>query len=477
MKLFLFFLYLINTIIKSINNKILKKLDESEDIKYLEYSFKRNLTLNKNIQPEGFFTTYFYNQLYINLKVGSNKIEIPFYFYLQQYPFVLQSSNANESEVKGIYDELKSKTYEQINETTINFNKGDLEEGILSKDIFYLKDNIKSFIKFYLSKKNFKNSHITEGGKLGLKLYPDYEESKESCFIYNLKENNIISYNVFSFKYDSKNMNEDSGKLYIGAYPHLYNRFQFDKNNYIKNNIRKGRYELDWIYFFEEIKIGDNTFDFSKEAYFYTELGFIIGSENFFHYLDNSKIWFEYLNNIKKCHKQLFRINDFESNDIFYRFLYEFTGYYCDKDVDVEKLDLGEISFINKNIEYIFNLTMKDLWIEINGYKYFMIIKTLDLENNWYFGKPFFKRYQLVFDYDNKIIGFYKYINETGKENYEDKKDRPILVYILIIIGLVLIIIGLVFLLIKCYFILPRKKRANELSHDNYDYSDAGINS
>ena len=120
---------------------------------------------------------------------------------------------------------------------------------------------------------------------------------------------------------------------------------------------------------------------------------------------------------------------------------------------------------------------MKDLWIEINGYKYFMIIKTLDLENNWYFGKPFFKRYQLVFDYDNKIIGFYKYINETGKENYEDKKDRPILVYILIIIGLVLIIIGLVFLLIKCYFILPRKKRANELSDDNYDYSDAGINS
>ena len=164
MKFFVFiawFFRLIQIILNFNYNKKIHKLEESENIKYLEYSFKRNLTMDKNIKPVDFFKTYFFNQLYINIKVGSNKKEIPFYFYLQQYPLVLQSSNVEKSEVKGIYDELKTNTYLEINKMEI-FEKGDLSEGILSKDIFYF-DNNKSYIKFYLSKKNYIESHITEG--------------------------------------------------------------------------------------------------------------------------------------------------------------------------------------------------------------------------------------------------------------------------------------------------------------------------
>ena len=60
------FLNLISIILNSNDNKRLHKLEETENVKYLEYSFKRNLTLDKNMKPKDFFKTYFYNQLYIN---------------------------------------------------------------------------------------------------------------------------------------------------------------------------------------------------------------------------------------------------------------------------------------------------------------------------------------------------------------------------------------------------------------------------
>ena len=468
MKFFIYitcFLSLISIILNSKDNKKLHKLEESENVKYLEYSFKRNLTLDKNMKPIDFFKTYFYNQLYINIKVGSNKKEIPFYFFLQQFPLVLQSSNVDKYEVKGKYDELKSNKYEAIGKME-TFENGDLTEGILSKDIFHFNSG-KSYIKFYLSKKNYGDAHITEGGKIGFMPYPQYLENETSSFITNLKENNLISYKTIFFKYDSEKLNEDSGKLYIGAPPHLFKKNQYSSEYYLKGYTEQGYEGFGWIYLIDEIKIGDNEpYERAKKAYFYSELGFIIGSDNFFQALNKSKIWIEYFNITKKCHKQNFNIEGFESNDINYRFYYAFTGYYCDKDVNITELDIGEISFVKKQIDYIFNISIKDLWIEKDNYKYFMILQSPSDENIWFFGKPFFKKYQMVFDSDNKVIGFY-----TNITSIKDKsKNKHVLVYILVIIGLVIIIIGLVLLLIKCYNLLPRLKRANELT-ENFDYS------
>ena len=496
MKILFFYLICILSIIADLNSTNQKSvnLGLSESINYLEFNFKRNLTLKNSFTPEEFFKTYFYNQLYFNITVGSNKLEIPFYFYLQQYPLVLESSNVPASEVKGIYDEKKSNSYIPLGEKQY-FMHGDLTEGILSKDYFYFNNN-ESYIQFYLSKNNSGGTHITEGGKIGLRLYPLYKESKSACFITNLKENNLISSYVFSFKYDSSKIDEDSGKFYIGTYPHLLNKNKYDKENYINFQGERGYDDIDWIYFFSEVRIDNITLDRAKQGFFYSELGFIIGTENFFSYLDKSTIWKEYLYNNKKCHKQNFRIDDFEGRDINYRFLFEFTGYYCDKDVDIEKLNLGNISFVKRDINYlyIFNITNNDLWIEKNGYKYFMIIQTADPENNWYLGKPFFKKYQMVFEYDKKMIGLYTKISEDNSEENEDNEEKkndnkdnnnnnnpndnkiPVWILIVSISGLLLIIIGLAVLLIRCYFMSPRKKRANELLDDNYDYPGNNIN-
>lgn len=97
-----------------------------------------------------------------------------------------------------------------------------------------------------------------------------------------------------------------------------------------------------------------------------------------------------------------------------------------------------------------------------------MIIKLYLNDDTWYFGKPFFKKYQTVFEYDNKQIGIYtNIINEDEENNEKDKNDkdnkRNTLKYTLIIGGLVIIIVGLAGFLIKCYLDSPRKKRGNEL--------------
>ena len=134
----------------NLNNKNSYELKDYENLKYLEYSFKRNLTLNNSLEPEEFFKTYFYNQLYINIIVGSKKKEIPFYFFLQEYPFAIQSANIAESQVKGIYNESESTTFTPGSIVEPFF--GDIEKAIYSKDNFYFNNNKNSSINFYLCK-------------------------------------------------------------------------------------------------------------------------------------------------------------------------------------------------------------------------------------------------------------------------------------------------------------------------------------
>ena len=51
-----------------------------------------------------------------------------------------------------------------------------------------------------------------------------------------MKKYNIISYKVFSIKYNSNLMREDKGKLIIGAYPHIYNGNYYKLEYYINDN-------------------------------------------------------------------------------------------------------------------------------------------------------------------------------------------------------------------------------------------------
>ena len=278
---FLFFII----IISKYNSEIIKEKGEGI-IKYLEFDFQRNITLNKSMEPELVFENLFYNQIYINLKVGSTRKIIPFYIHLQQYTFVIQSSNVNQDQVKGIFNESTSETYEKIAGYSY-FLFNDMIKAVLSKDIFHISNNNFPSFDFYLCKDNNYKTHITEGGKIGLNLYPHVTESEDACLINNLKKNNIILYKVFSIKYNSKLMEEDKGKLIIGAYPHMYNG-NYKQEYYIKDYGEKAtNNKFEWAFNFDEIKIGLDIIDKNTKIYFYAETGFIIGNNNYFNYIKN----------------------------------------------------------------------------------------------------------------------------------------------------------------------------------------------
>ena len=465
--LLLFELSLLYPLIISLNSEP----NNNKTIKYLKFPFKRNITLSDSMTPKQFFSTIIYNQIYIELIVGSNKQKIPFYLYLQQYHLVLQSSNSQKGEVKGIYDESKSDTYKAIEGET-NFENEDLIKGILSSDDFYFYSKLLK-IPFFLSFENFPFSHITEGGKIGFRYWDKDELPKNFqnlTFVKSLKNLGLISSYDFSFIYDSNDLDEDTGTLYVGALLH-----DIDENKY-NASFFNGTYSDiylngQWGYTIKKSYLGNKIFEKAKIAFFYPEFGFIVGTNNFFEQLKNMSSWNEYFNIKKKCHFCKFQIDDIDANG-FQRFIYEYTGYYCDKDIDVNNIINESLTFYSHGFGNIFSLKNEDIWLEKNGYKYFMILETLNPENSWIFGKPFFKKYHITFNQDSKTIGVYTNIkyNKPEKPVIPTNKANKIMLLVCIIICLIIIIGVLVILLIKFYLLAPRKKKANELIDDNFEY-------
>ena len=67
-------------------------------------------------------------------------------------------------------------------------------------------------------------------------------------------------------------------------------------------------------------------------------------------------------------------------------------------------------------MNYNFSLNSTDLFTIIpDNNRVLFNIEFLKDYNNWVFGKPFFKKYQLIFDDDSKLIKFYV---ENRRINY-----------------------------------------------------------
>ena len=124
------------------------------------------------------------------------------------------------------------------------------------------------------------------------------------------------------------------------------------------------------------------------------------------------------------------------------------------------------MSFILKDIDVEFILTYEDIFIKENNEYIFGIVFDETPETTtttWIFGKPFMKKYELVYDLDRKIIGLYKNGNSINNPNKSNK------VYVILLIILIIVVISLVVFIVY-YLKKPRKSRAFELNDDNFDY-------
>ena len=166
-----------------------------------------------------------------------------------------------------------------------------------------------------------------------------------------------------------------------------------------------------------------------------------------------NKNFFDKLLEEKKCFK----------NGIKYSYIY------CENTKEIEEYiqnNFGVIYFINQELNYEFKLGYQDLFIKSNNKILFLIITQKDFKR-WTMGIPFLKKYFLTYDYDNKVIGFYK----QNDKKYIKRKDNLANNFIKIIfIVLLLLICGAFgFLISKYIYGFRRKKRVNELQ-ENYLY-------
>ena len=193
-------------------------------------------------------------------------------------------------------------------------------------------------------------------------------------------------------------------------------------------------------------------------------------NENYFQELINKKICVLEKTQVTKFTRTYYY---FGTNGIYEMF-------HCNKSLVDSRGKFPNLNFEFKAQNLIFSLTFTDLFQLIEERYFFLIIFPENFyrvkHSFWYLGLPFYKAYQLVFNYDSKTIGVYEQsikLNKNINGNIFDKNDdtennssslRRTLLEILF--GILLVLIA--------YFIgkkinEQRKKRANELK-DDYEY-------
>lgn len=122
-------------------------------------------------------------------------------------------------------------------------------------------------------------------------------------------------------------------------------------------------------------------------------------------------------------------------------------------------------------MNFTFSFNGSDLFVESNGYYYFLIIFDRYNYQKWNFGKLFLKKYQLIFDPDSKRIIYYISKNKEGDKVKDGQiKYKKFIIILLIIIGIISFIIGLS----TASFIYgnQNKKKAKEMKDKNEYFND-----
>ena len=458
-----------------------------------------------NYSSTDFFNDFIHIDFYSSINISNSDLKILARITPDNYTFFLSEDECKRNSInnvqnyliitrKGykIYNSLSYKNISKLNNNLTNYKNG----GIIS-EIFSFYNTSKLSCQ-YLSYNHKDDKDIDTCINLNnLKIIiEEYTENKicavigmgkpninaveEINFINELKRINAIDDYSFTYKY----ITSTDGQIIIGGLPHEYydNSKFYKENQFIKINTKYPNNDIfPWSISFnsiflekennEKISIQNNA-----NSFLIPNLGFIIGTiqykkiimDNFFKLLiDEGICTLEKISNKSKYYNIKFEIFEIFSCDIY--------------QIKVgHKSSFPKIKFQQNDFEFIFFLNFYYLFMEFKERYYFLVIFPEEKyqNNNWYLGLPFLKRYQFIFNYNSKTIGFYiENSKEKNKTNeIENKKKGNLLnnshIRIIIEIAVGIILIGLIF---GAFFIgkrinNQRKKRANELSDDNFDY-------
>ena len=397
---------------------------------YLTLTFKKEIP--SKINSNNFLDFLIENEYFSNIKVGTPYQEIPMKIKFSLNDFMIISNDQ-----KGLFNEKKSTSYHEVEKgLEIEYKSEYFDKGIISWEYMLFDNKFKTpNLTFILGINILKK---TKGGIIGLKKTLKSTFHETTNFLYLLKSRKDIESYCFLYQY----YNNNTGVIIIGNLPHDYDNETYDKEFFKSVKVEKNIRYLNWKIRFDEIKFGNIDLNYDLNIEFNCDLGGIIGSEDAF-------------NEIKKNFFDKYIKNNL--CDIIYDSKKWYMGFYCDKNIKLE--DFSNLSFKSHDFNYTFILNYKDLFLEINNKIYFlMFFRINSTQYYWIFGEPFFKKYQIIFDEEKGIIGFY-----TSKKKMITNYSN---IYFIILIVIIFILIGII---IKLIIKKPRKLRANELE-DEYDY-------
>ena len=397
---------------------------------YIVYPFKKSTKENKSY-PENLLQ----NDLEITLKIGTPPQSVDLNLRSRIYTFFVTSSQVNLP--YKLFNEKESTSLVQISKRETNFTNMEYSKGLKISESIYINDKELKGITLMLGTELAYN----ECGALGLRLINSHESSNDLSFIYQIKKYaNLDSY-TFTLKYK----NDEEGDLIIGAYPHVYDN-KFNEKNFFYSKAGSNKNGVNWVLNFDVIRYNNKSLSYgTKKGLINIEYGLIQAPFKYKNYFKNNFYG-------DRCSE---KFN--ERRNV--------TIVHCSSNFDITSFK--DLIFELKDIETQFVFTYKDLFIKENNEYIFGIVFDEDVDAKdptWIFGKPFMKKYELVYDLDRKIIGLYKEGNESPSE-----KSKVNVVFIILLIILVLAVAGLSYF-IFFYLKKTRKSRAFELNDDNFDY-------
>ena len=455
----------------------------------IPFNYKSISSSYYHYNSNNFLNEYFNKNLILELNIGTPPKKVNSLISAESSCFTFKLSNKKSNTE---YYPINSQTF-QDNKTPYLENACDLFNFNKNKNETYTI----SFLLKYLSQAISKNySYIPEIGLLTPIQYSDNYVISCPNFVYDLKSLKAIDNKIFTIKYNNKFEGEfiigdDLTKYDAGNYPesiyhsrYFYSEFSFSYDNILlKDNLNKVKY----------LNMTDNNKKKKTDAIINLNSGFIIGTEDFKNFIHT--IFFEPLVKENICNLNLVNLNYTDKNlgNDFYLyscFHSEFTGQLMGKHKVINYYEqFPDFILSSKSFEYNFELNRKDLFEQIYDKYYFLIIFPKNIKDykkyTWYLGEPFYKKYPFTINYDAKTIGFYIQregdiiINNTksvidNKNNINGEKESNNSKMKNIVIKIVEIIVG-IGLLFGAYYIgmkvkEERKKRANELKDDNYEY-------
>ena len=399
---------------------------------YIILPFKTS-TKEKKEYPENILQ----NDIEVTLNIGKPPQSVDLNLRSKAYTMFVTSINTKLPYAK--FNESNSNSLIKKTEKPEPYGRQEYSKGYMVYDSVHINGKEIKNVSFILAiEVDYK-----ESGALGLRLVDTHESGNDLSFIYQMKN----LYQFDSYTYMIKYKNNDEGELIIGAYPHMYDNNYNEKNliyskaGVIKNNV-------DWILTFDIVKYDNKTINLiNRLGFTQIEFGLIQAPFGLKKYLNEH--FFK-----GKCTEKFNQKRNI-------------TIFHCDENFDITSFK--NLTFILKDINLEFTLTYEDIFIKNNNEYIFGIVFNEDEDNKdatWILGKPFMKKYELIYDLDRKIISTY---NGKSYEKEQKKNENSSLALIIILIILGVVVIGLIVFIIY-YIKKPKRNRAFELNDDNYEY-------